>query len=107
MNALCERQLSFFAKPATFNNYNIILNYKSELSEGGSKIIDDDTISCTKTMSFGRSSSTLVSFTFAACDSRVGLYLNYEVTFINSFPSPMLGACEEFSICWFTINIRI
>ena len=55
----------------------LLNNYKSELSESGCKIIDDDTISCTKTMSFGRSSSTLVSFTFAACDSRVGLYPNY------------------------------
>ena len=99
-NASCEQQLSFFAKPATFNNYNIILNYKTEFEESGCNLIENDTISCTKTMSFGRSSSTLVSFTFAACNSSVGIHLSYEVTFrrtkVFCFPNPKVGACEDY-----------
>ena len=100
-NASCEQQLSFFSKPTAFNNYNIILNYKTEFEESGCKLKENDTISCTKTMSFGRSSSTLVSFTFAACDSSVGIHLNYEVTFRSTiavcYPNPMAGICEEYA----------
>ena len=100
-NASCEQQLSLFSKPTAFNNYNIILNYKPEFEESGCNLIENDTISCTKTMSFGRSSSTLVSFTFAACDSSLGIHLSYEVTFKRikavCYPNPMEGICEEYT----------
>ena len=100
-NASCEEQLSLFSKPTAFNNYNIILNYKPEFQESGCNLIENDTVSCTKTMSFGRSSSTLVSFTFAACNSSVGIHLSYEVTFRSTravcYPNPMAGICEDYT----------
>ena len=79
-NASCEQQLSLFSNPTAFNNYNIILTYQEGYPRSGCQL-DNDTISCTKTMSFGKTSATPVSFTFASCASSVGIHLSYEVTF--------------------------
>ena len=101
-NASCKQQVSFFAKPAAFNYYNIILNYKPEYSESGCIVTANDTIMCTKTMSFGKSSLMPASFTFAACDSSVGIHLSYQVTFrsmqASCFSNPVPWVCKEYPI---------
>ena len=101
-NASCEQQMSFFSKPTAFNYFNIILNYKTEFAESGCILKHNDTISCTKTMSFGKTSPTPVSFTFAACNSKVGIDLSYQVTFRTikptCFSNPREGACEQYPV---------
>ena len=99
--ASCEQQLAFFSKPTGFNYYNILLYHHTEYEESGCKLINGDTISCERTISFGRSSPVAVSFTFAACNSTLGIHLSYDVTFRskppNCFPNPKLGFCEEYA----------
>ena len=49
-----------------------------------------------------KTSPTPVSFTFAACNSRVGIHLSYQVTFRRikavCFSNPREGACEQYPV---------